>query len=81
MRNWNQKRTDLDTENAEEVMIFGGAQIYNLALKENLANRIYLTRVNQSPEGDAFFPPLGDEWKETEIEDHDGFNFVTLEKS
>lgn len=68
-------------ENAEEVMVIGGAQIYNLALKENLANRIYLTRVNQSPEGDAFFPPLGDEWKETEVENHDSFSFVTLEKS
>lgn len=68
-------------ENAEEVMIIGGAQIYNLALEENLAKRIYLTRVYQSPEGDAFFPDLGEEWEKTEIEDHDGFSFVTLEKS
>lgn len=69
-----QKHTD------NEVMIIGGAQIYNLALEHKLANRIYLTRVHQSPKGDAFFPVLGAEWVEVEKEDHEGFSFITLEK-
>lgn len=63
-----------------EICIVGGGQIYAQALKENLVDRIHLTRVHQSPEGDAFFPALGDDWRETARKDHDGFSFVTLEK-
>lgn len=52
-------------ENADEVMIIGGAQIYALSLP--LANRIYLTEVNiHVPEGDAFFPDLDESWVVTE---------------
>jgi dihydrofolate reductase len=64
----------------EEVMIIGGAQIYKEALNKNLADRIYLTRVHQEPQGDAFFPEFGAQWKEKDFEAHDGFSFVTLEK-
>lgn len=62
----------------EEVMIIGGATIYEQALPK--ADRIYLTRVNQSLDGDAFFPELGDEWKETSRDDRDGFSFLVFEK-
>lgn len=65
-------------ETDDEVMIIGGAQIYNMSTK--VANRIYLTKVNQSPEGDAFFPELDESWKEVSKEDHDGFSFIVLEK-
>ena len=37
----------------EEVFIIGGQQIYELAAP--LATRLYLTRVNAAPEGDASF--------------------------
>lgn len=37
----------------EEVFIIGGEKIYNLA--ENLATKLYLTKVDASLEGDAFF--------------------------
>ncbi|UVE18034.1 dihydrofolate reductase [Pseudomonas sp. LS44] len=48
-------------EDAEELMLIGGAQLYGEALP--LAERLYLTRVGLSPAGDAFFPevPAG-EW-------------------
>jgi len=62
----------------DEIMVIGGAQIYALTLP--VADRIYLTRVHQSPEGDAFFPEFGADWAETEFESHDGFSFVTLER-
>lgn len=68
------------TENSDEVMVIGGAQIYKQALEHNLVDRIYLTRVHQSPEGDAFFPSLGEEWKEVSSDPRDGFTFLTLEK-
>lgn len=66
-------------ENPEEIMIVGGAQIYAEALNANLADKIYLTRVHQSPQGDAFFPALSpDEWMEAEQDDFDGYSFITL---
>lgn len=66
-------------ETDDEIMVIGGAQIYALALPR--ANRIYLTRVHQSPEGDAHFPEFGADWNETEFESHDGFSFLTLERA
>ena len=46
---------------SDEVMVIGGAEIYRAAL--GLADRIYLTRVDVTPEGDAFFAPLKEsEW-------------------
>lgn len=66
---------------ADEIFIIGGAQIYAQALEHNFVNTIHLTRVHQSPEGDAFFPALPpDVWKETSVEAHDGYDFVVLEK-
>lgn len=66
-------------EGAVEIMIVGGAQIYALAIPQ--ANRIYLTRVHQMPDGDAHFPALGPEWVETSRDPHDGFTFLTYERS
>jgi dihydrofolate reductase len=46
-------------------MVIGGAQIYEAALA--LAQRIYLTRIHATPEGDTYFPALdASEWRETE---------------
>ncbi len=47
---------------AEEVMVIGGAQIYQQALPR--ADRVYLTRVETEVEGaDAWFPELDDSWQ------------------
>jgi dihydrofolate reductase len=72
-----EQASKIDTD---EICIVGGAQIYTQALELNLVDKIYLTKVHQSPVGDAFFPALGTEWVETSCEDHDGFSFLTLEK-
>lgn len=46
----------------DEIMICGGGEIYRHALP--LAQRIYMTRVHCSPEGDAYFPDLSmDHWR------------------
>jgi dihydrofolate reductase len=37
-----------------EVMLIGGAQLYELGLP--FADRLYLTRIEAAPAGDAFFP-------------------------
>tara|TARA_R110002096_G_scaffold136909_7_gene289853 strand:+ start:37042 stop:37533 length:492 start_codon:yes stop_codon:yes gene_type:complete len=46
----------------EELMIIGGGEIYLQAL--SMTNRIYLTRVHTSIEGDTFFPEINkSQWK------------------
>lgn len=41
-------------QGVSEVMLIGGAQLYTQGLAD--ADRLYLTRVGLSPEGDAWFP-------------------------
>lgn len=41
-------------QGVDEVMLIGGAQLYAQGLPQ--ADRLYLTRVDLSPEGDAWFP-------------------------
>lgn len=53
-----------------EIFIIGGAEIYQQALP--LANRILLTRVHTTIDGDAFFPELLDhQWKLVSAEKHE----------
>jgi len=47
----------------DELMLIGGAQLYGQALASGLVSRMYLTRVELSPEGDAWFPAFDqDAW-------------------
>jgi len=70
-----------------EPFIIGGGQIYKLALGANLVDKIYLTKVHHSFEGDTFFPKLNSDWEEvTKVENkadekhaHD-YSFLTFEK-
>ena len=41
-------------DGVDEVMIIGGAQIYEKALPQ--ADKLYVTLVHDQPEGDVFFP-------------------------
>jgi len=71
---------------AEEVMIMGGAELYQQTL--DVASRIYLTEVHARVAGDTWFPDYDrDAWREIERRDfradekneHD-YSFVVLEK-
>ncbi len=74
------------TADAEEVMVIGGGNIYEQILPR--ADRIYMTRVNASPDGDTYFPELNDEeWQLVDQEDFaaddsrpHGFSFITLDR-
>ena len=74
------------TNGADEIMVIGGASIYELFLPQ--ASRIYLTRVSAIVEGDTWFPPLDEsEWRVTDSETFEknaerefGFELVTLER-
>jgi len=73
-------------ESESEVFIIGGAEIYKQAVA--VSHRIYLTRVHQEFEADAFFPDLDNEtWTEVEKVDHlpdeknkFAYTFSTLER-
>ncbi len=49
-------------QGVDELMLIGGAQLYAQGLEQ--ADRLYLTRVALSPEGDAWFPEFDrNQWK------------------
>jgi dihydrofolate reductase len=54
---------------AKEIMVAGGGDIY--AQTMDRADRLYITEVDLSPEGDAFFPEISLKiWKEKRREPH-----------
>jgi dihydrofolate reductase len=70
----------------QTAFIIGGAEIYQQALP--LADRLLLTRIEQSFDCDAFFPEISAEnWRQTEVEQHFSersqlhFAFVTYIKN
>ena len=58
-----------DIDGTPEAFIIGGAQIYQQTLP--LAQRLYLTQVEKTVVGDAFFPAINPaEWREIASEPH-----------
>jgi len=45
----------------KELLVIGGGEIYEMALP--LAQKIWLTRVHTTIEGDVYFPKLNTEWE------------------
>jgi dihydrofolate reductase len=53
----------------DEIFIIGGSQIYQLALP--LVERLYVTQVHATVEGDTYFPPItDDDWQLQDQQDH-----------
>jgi len=51
----------------DEIMVIGGSEVFREALP--YAERIYLTRVHGTPEGDVHLPPIPqDQWREASRE-------------
>ena len=69
---------------APQIVIFGGAAIYALALPR--ATRIELTEIHAEIPGDTVMPPLGAGWQEEARQEHGAenglpaFAFVTLRR-
>jgi dihydrofolate reductase len=60
----------------QAVMVIGGSQIYAETMP--VADALEITQVDQTVEGDAFFPAIDPAlWKEDARETHAGFDFVT----
>lgn len=71
-----------ECENAEEVFICGGAEIYKMFLP--LADKMYLTRVHKNYKGDTVFPETDySQWKlidEIKVEDNPSYSFLNYKK-
>lgn len=54
--------------NCKELFVIGGGEIYNQAYA--MADKIYLTRVDATPDGDTFFPAMEEsKWALTHSQD------------
>jgi dihydrofolate reductase len=70
----------------DEVMIIGGASIYQESLP--VAERLYLTHVHANVEGDAYFPEVDfSQWQESSRDDYSAsdknpydYSFVVYDK-
>ncbi|MEO8877582.1 MAG: dihydrofolate reductase [Polyangiaceae bacterium] len=68
-------------ETDPEPYVIGGAEIYRVAMP--LATTLYITEIDQTPEGDTHFPDFPvDEWREVERRagETPGVSFVRLER-
>lgn len=70
---------------APEIIVFGGAEIFRMFLPD--VDRIYLTRVDATVEGDTFFDMGTHEWRVVEQERHEAdarhphaFDLLTLDR-
>lgn len=74
----------LKTANAPRVSVIGGVEIFTLFLP--YADRIELTEIRQTPDGDTRLEGFGSDWQEAERAVHDSENgypahdFVTLKR-
>lgn len=56
-------RQDAERRGVDEIMIIGGGDVFERTLP--MADRLEITHVNASPEGDAFFPRIEpSDWRE-----------------
>jgi dihydrofolate reductase len=69
----------------DNIFIIGGGEIYKQSI--GISDKIYLTLIHETFEGDTIFSELGDEWKEINREDHDSdeknkhkYSFIEYEK-
>jgi dihydrofolate reductase len=63
----------------QDAYIAGGAEVYGQTLA--IADRLEITEVDLSPEGDTWFPPVDwSQWREVARQTHPGFTFVTYER-
>jgi len=69
---------------SDNIVIFGGGQIFKEALKKNLVDRLYLTIVEGDFGADTFFPDYSDFKKIIFEEEHESnghkFKFIDLER-
>ena len=79
---------NLARKEKKEIFIIGGGKVYEYALKKELVDVIYLTRIHAQIKGDTFFPKINMKmWQTTKEVFHKkdaqhkyDFTFLKLEK-
>lgn len=61
-----------------EVFVIGGEQVYLQTIGR--ADRLVLTHVDAEPEGDAWFPEVGEAWQPVDERRYDGYRIVTYDR-
>lgn len=68
----------------KEIFVFGGGQVFDEAIRQNLVDRLYLTIVEGDYDADVFFPEYTEFTKVIAEEDKESdgyrYKFITLEK-
>ena len=80
-------RDDAETRGAAEIAVIGGSGVFNESLP--LADRLEITEVHATPDGDTFFPPIDAKmWRETARmrqeaapQDDAAVSFITYERA
>jgi len=61
----------LSVKNYEEVFVIGGGEIYKRFLENDLIDRMYITHIDESFDGDTFFPKVDyNKWNGKTIMNH-----------
>lgn len=56
-------KSDADKRGVNEIMVIGGSDVFDAAME--VADRLEITRVHASPEGDSYFPEIDpQQWRE-----------------
>jgi len=62
-------RKDAEARGADEIMVIGGSDIFLAAMP--VADRLEITHIDASPEGDVVFPPIDPGvWREVSRREH-----------
>lgn len=63
----------------QDLFVIGGPTIWKLALPK--VDRLYLTHIHKTYEGDAFFPEVNwGEWKKVATDPREGFEFAVYDR-
>jgi dihydrofolate reductase len=58
----------LDANSDQKCFIIGGAQIYQLALEQDLVDEMYITQVEETFDADTYFPFINwENWEEDDV--------------
>ena len=73
---------DLAAKLDDEVFLIGGAQVYAAAMEADVVDKMVVTQVHQSPEGDAWFPEVDwTRWYRIAQDPHDNYTITTYHRA
>ena len=64
---------------SDEIFIIGGGSIYNQFF--DMANRLYITKVHKTFDGDTYFPPITDNICMTQMGIQGKFQYLSVSKT